>query len=140
MPLVLRETYVSELRHGSISEVLVARVDPNSSTAIHRRSEGRCTDAVRATPPEILLGTLRHHSLRLRAPLVLRVEDRGDVVTIHSDELAASGDGAHVTAAIEDFQRLIAATYLSLRDERARVDPDMERQWRHLRRWIEERR
>ena len=72
--------------------------------------------------------------------MVLRVEAQGDVVTIHSDELAASGSGAHVTAAIEDFQRLIAATYLALRDERARVDPDVERQWRQLRRWIEERR
>ena len=70
---------------------------------------------------------------------MLRVERQGGVVTVRSDDLEVHGRGAYVTAAIEDFQRMAASMYLSLRAEQARTDSDTERRWDLARRWIEER-
>ena len=140
MSLVLRGVVVSVPGHGSDPDVGGDSADSTRRDAMDHQAEGRGVGADRATPPELLLGTVRHPSLRLRAPVVLRVECRGDMVTVQSDELAASGNGAHVTAAIEDLQRRVAAMYLSLRGEQAHVNADVERQWTRIRRWIEERR
>lgn len=114
-------------------------IHPVVSTAAHATAPLPPATTPSATPPELLLGSLPHPWLRLRAPLRLRVEREGEQVTVWSDDLEELGFGPHLTAAVADFQQTVVELYLTLRQDAraARLGPAMRQLWDTLQQFIE---
>lgn len=87
-----------------------------------------------ATPTELLIGTLPHPRLRLRAPIRVEVQRESSDVGVWSPELEELGVGPHLSAAIEDFQRSVVELFFELEIEAAhdRLGPGMVALWRRL--------
>jgi hypothetical protein len=92
-----------------------------------------------ATPSEVLIGTLPHPNLRLRAPLRVEVQREDDAIGVWSPDLEEFGYGPHLTAAIEDFQQTLVELYLTLEEDRPNLGPAMIAQWERLEQAIEQR-
>ena len=87
----------------------------------------------------ILIGTIPHPALRLRAPLRVEIERQGGEVAVWSSDLEESGYGSHLTAAIEDFQRSIVELYLALAAQQDDLGPAMYSLWKQINSVIEPR-
>lgn len=85
-----------------------------------------------ATPTDMLIGSLPHPRLRLRAPIRVEIQREAGEVGVWSPDLEELGTGSHLTAALEDFQRSIVELYLTLSADHDRLGPGMTAVWRQL--------
>ena len=67
-----------------------------------------------ATPAKVLLGSLNHPRLYLKAPIELKVSRDDGFVVVSNDELDEFGYGDFLTLAIEDFRQTLLELYYEL--------------------------
>lgn len=100
---------------------------------------GRFGKPERESVTTFRLGGLQHPRLRLRAPLTLSVTWADSLVSVLHEPTQLWGEGGHLTAAVEDFQRTLAELYLGLQEDQGHLGPALAEEWAALQQWIEER-
>lgn len=93
----------------------------------------------KATPKEIMLGSLNHPLLFLRKPIQLQVGRDEKFVVVSWPEFDEFGYGNYLTEAIEDFRQTLIEFYLGLESEKENLGPDLKKNWDALQEWIEKR-
>lgn len=71
--------------------------------------------------------------------VVLEYYPEDNLYIVDSPELNIYGEGQDRTEALNDFSSAIEETYLSLKEDRDRLGPQPEREWKILKELIEER-
>ncbi len=71
--------------------------------------------------------------------VVLEYYPEDNLYIVDSPELNIYGEGQDRTEALNDFSSALEETYLSLKEDRDRLGPQPEREWKILKELIEER-
>ena len=87
-------------------------------------------------PVEILIGSLRDGSLRVVAPLRVKVSREDTGFVLEAVDLNEFGFGDNLSEAIVDIQYTIAELYYSLQAEPQCLGPDLQKVWKELRQAI----
>ena len=90
-------------------------------------------------PETMLLGSLRHPTLRLKMPLPVTLSTENEYILVEHNAWGVMGYGTHLTAAIIDLQQTITELFLTLRDEQDKLGGDLPQLWEDMQKMIEER-
>lgn len=115
------------------------KINRTRVTQVSKRKKSVALTGPSATPSKVLLGSLNHPILYLKAPIGLKVSRDGVSVVASNDELDEFGYGDHLTMAIEDFRQTVIELYLELERDSEQLGPEMVRVWNLLKEWVEKR-
>ncbi|MCZ6794483.1 MAG: hypothetical protein O7J95_12815 [Planctomycetota bacterium] len=83
-------------------------------------------------PSQSSLGTLRDHRFRVETPLRVRTSKQEGRIVVEAVEINEFGFGNNFSEALADLQRAIVDLYLTLREDEARLGPDLQKVWTTL--------
>jgi hypothetical protein len=93
-----------------------------------------------ALPDEFVIGSLGHpDTVRLRAPLTVRLREDGDDVVVWHEVLPGEERGPSLGVAVDRFRSGLSQRYLKLRGEAASLSDEAARELELLRQYVEDR-
>ena len=93
----------------------------------------------RATPKQLVIGSLSDWRLRLIEPLSVVIEREDESFIARSPKLHEFGYGPRPLDAVEDLRQTVVELYFALKESQAQLGTDLKQLWQRLQKMIEER-